>query len=233
MTITNTAQRLMAERLDAHKDRLNLDIQPSKIEQGSYDWHKIRLGVITASKAHMILSKSTTQTYQNYLAELCAEIATKAPQDPISSKAIDWGNENEPLAIQTYEFETGRPVQRMAFLFGDDSLRTGCSPDGITELGGLEIKCPFNTQNHILSLTDGRVKKEYQTQVQYSMYVSGLQFWEFGSFDPRMLKNNLHTIGIERDEKTQKLLADAVPQFIHEMDRMLQVCGFEFGDQWK
>lgn len=224
---------LLKQKLDQYQARLGLETLPSQVEQGSYDWHKMRLGVITASKAHILLMGKTTQTYRSYLAELAAEIATKAPQDPISGKAIEWGNTNEPLAIQAYEFTYGRPVTRLPFLFKDDSLRCGCSPDGMTELGGLEIKCPFNTTNHILTITDGRVKKEYIAQVQFSMWVSGVNFWEFGSYDPRMLKENLSIKGMERSEEYMQNFDEAVPEFCRELDQMLEVCGFEFGDQWK
>jgi exodeoxyribonuclease (lambda-induced) len=224
-----TAHADLLTRLSTHEARLGFN--PVTVEQQTFDWFKMRLGVITASKASILLMKSGSLTRQTYMSELVGEIATGSPVQYGSFKQMEWGNDHEDAAREMYQFITGNAVQQIPFCYGKD-MRTGCSPDGITDHGrGAEIKCPWTTAVHIQSLADNVIKKDYIAQIDFSMWVTKLEAWDFCSFDPRMRKNNLHRI-----EKVSgpgvKLFDDAVPQFIEEMDRMLAAVGFEFGDQW-
>lgn len=222
------------ERLAAASVHLGFDLAAE--EQGSYNWHMARLGVITASNASSVLSKVGSATRDGYMASLIGEICTGAPLDgdQPSGKAIEWGNTHEPSAREMFGFMSEEVIEQFPFVFGPD-MRVGCSPDGIIagKLKGVEIKCPWNTRYHVEALVDGRIKKEYMDQVQFSMWVSGLNEWEFVSFDPRMRRSNLFHTTIERSDKHMKLFDDAVPQFCLEMDRKLELIGFKFGDQWK
>ncbi|MGL4928015.1 MAG: lambda exonuclease family protein [Plesiomonas shigelloides] len=222
------------QRLAAASDKLGFDLAAE--EQGSYNWHRARLGVITASEVSDVLKSPSSASYTGYMAIKIAEIATGAPVDAkrISVKELEWGRTHEGSARETYQFVTGELVSTFTMLHSDN-MRCGFSPDGVIESlsRGAEIKCPWNTRFHIESVVDGAIKKEYMDQVQFSMWVSGLNEWEFVSFDPRMRKNNLFHTTIERSDKHMKLFDDAVPQFCLEMDRKLQLVGFEFGDQWK
>ncbi|MGL5490545.1 MAG: lambda exonuclease family protein [Shewanella sp.] len=226
------------QRLATASAKLGFDLAAE--EQGSYNWHRAKLGVISASNSSSLLAKVGSATRDGYMASLIAEICTGAPLDgdQASGRAIEWGHTHEPSAREMLSFKDGAVIERYPFIYGDHNeihMRTGCSPDGLIVAAskGVEIKCPWNTRHHVEALVDGRIKKEYMDQVQFSMWVSGLNEWEFVSFDPRMRKNNLFHTTIERSDKHMKLFDDAVPQFCLEMDRKLQLVGFEFGDQWK
>jgi len=210
-----------------------LGYHPLEVEQGTFEWHRMRLGVMTAGKASAIVAATTSATRRTYMAELCAEIATGAPSEEISGKAIAWGREHESSAVSTWEMINGQPLQRLSFIYGP-SMRTGCSPDAmVSDTVGWETKCPFITTHHILTLADGVIKPEYKWQCQFSLWASDCDEWIFSSFDPRMKKNQLHSITVERSDKMQATLADAVPQFISDMDKMLKSIGCQFGDQWR
>jgi exodeoxyribonuclease (lambda-induced) len=223
------AEKLIQERLAKHAPVFGFD--PVNVEQQSYDWFRMRLGVITASQAAKVVMKSNSQTRLSYMAQLVAEIATGEPRENMSNKATEWGNENEPKALETYRFITGRPVDSAPFLLTDD-MRCGASPDGLSSDRGIEIKCPLMSENHVMTLCEGNIKKDYQWQVDFSLWVTGLDLWDFGSFDPRMRKNNLHVITVERNDSRMKTLDDAIPQFISELDKMLYSAGFQWGEQW-
>ena len=75
-----------------------LGFNPLEVEQGSYQWFQMRLGVISASNASKLLAKRGSVTRDSYLAQLVGEIATGMPQDEINAKAMAWGKENEPKA---------------------------------------------------------------------------------------------------------------------------------------
>lgn len=222
--------RLKAE-LSTYTDVLGFD--PSEVEQRSFQWFQIRLGVITASGVSAVLAKTGSATREGYMAELIGEIAVGAPGEPASAKALEWGINNEPSAIATYEqFYSDMPVMQLPFSYAAN-MRAGCSPDGVCGDKTLEIKCPFNTRYHIELIVDGRMKKEYQDQTQFQMWVMGTERVDFLSFDPRMKKHIDFMMPVERSDKYMSSFSDAIPQFIMEMDMKLERLGFAFGDQWK
>lgn len=221
----------LRSRLAAFNDTFGFDCVA--VEQRSFPWHMMRLGVITASNIGGILAKTGSATRDGAMAELIAEIATGSPGEPVSAKALQHGIDNEPAAIESYVFSCGDVVDQIPFVYRDETMRTGCSPDGITGNKSLEVKCPWNTRYHIETIVDGRIKKEYQEQVQFQMWVLGTEVVDFITFDPRMLKHNFFTIPVERSDKHQATFNDAVPQFIKEMDAKLERLGFKFGEQFK
>lgn len=221
----------LTERLATHADVLGFD--PVKVQQRSYEWHTMRLGVITASGVDSVMAKSGSVTRMGYMSELIAEIATGAPKPLVSAKALQWGLDNEPAAIETYTFTTGEVVQQVPFIYKDINMRVGCSPDGVMSSKTLELKCPFNTRHHVELIIDGVMKKEYQQQTQFQLWVMGLDELDFMSFDPRMKKHMDHIITVGRIESFMKAFDDAIPQFIMEMDAKLDRIGFRYGDQWK
>ena len=91
-------------------------------------------------------------------------------------------------------------------------------------------------QVHIATLLDGKIKPEYVTQCQYSMWVTGLDRWEFCSYDHRMrgaASNRLVVIPQYRDAETMARFDEEIPKFISEMDEALERLGFKFFDQWR
>lgn len=216
-----------------------LGFNPLLHEQQSPQWFTMKLGVISASKAKEILAKSSSATKRTYICSLVAQVATgMAPE--INARALDWGNQHEDAARAAYEFETGKEVVELPFIYGDASMRYGASPDGLVLRSdgnnierGSEIKCPYNSENFIKFACDDTIKKEHEKQCQFSMFVTGAEFWDYGNYDPRMTTKQLHWYTYERDEKTMRLFEEAVQEVVYEMDVMLDSLGLKFGAQWK
>ncbi len=213
-----------------------MNAQFLNVEQSSEAWLKMRLGVITASCAHDLLPskrgggfKEARNTYMN---QLIAEVCTGKGEE-LNAKALDWGKVNEIAARAAYSFEANEAVQDGGFIYGLEK-RVGASPDGIVtgKNKGLELKCPYSTRTHIDFITQDKIKEEYITQVQWSMWVAGFNEWAFASFDPRMKKRMIHIQVIERDQKTMELFSEIVPQFIQEMDERLSRICISWGEQW-
>lgn len=169
----------------------------------------------------------------NYLLELIAEVATGQAKEQGQFKQAEWGHEYENHARQIFSFHMGLPCQEVTFIYGDESMRYGCSPDGIAdEHSGTEIKCPFTTQVYLDFLLNGEIKPEYIDQVQFSMFVTGLPYWHFCNYDPRMKVSSFHAVTIERDEAKMRQFEDAVGEMTYAMDNALARLGLRFGDQW-
>lgn len=169
----------------------------------------------------------------NYLLELIAEVATGQAKEQGQFKQTEWGHEYENHARQIFAFHVGVPCQEVTFIYADESMRYGCSPDGIADdQSGCEVKCPWTTQVYLDFLLNGEIKPEYIDQVQFSMFVTGLPFWNFANYDPRMRVSSFHAVTIERDEAKMRQFEDAVGEMTHDMDRALDRLGMRFGDQW-
>tara|TARA_R100000544_G_C2225391_1_gene60315 strand:+ start:1265 stop:2038 length:774 start_codon:yes stop_codon:yes gene_type:complete len=167
-----------------------------------------------------------------YLHELIGQVCTGEIKEQIPLKQADWGHENEDIARSIFEFETGKEVRQVGFIYKDEDQRAGISPDGLVigEDSGLEIKCPWDTKWHIDFILAEKIKPEYIEQCQFSMWVTGYKRWYFASYDPRMKSKRLHYVTIERDEEFMKKYDEAYTVFISEMDKKLASIGFNFSD---
>ena len=176
------------------------------------DWYAARCGKATASrfKDAMATLKNgdPAQAQRDYLTELVVERLTQAPAQRFATAAMQWGTEQEAPARAAYEARTGVAVEETGFI-AHDTLLAGCSPDGLVDWDGLiEIKCPFNSGVHIETLLGG-MPKEHVAQIQGQMWITGRQWCDFVSYDPRMPEPlQLHIQRIPRD-----------PAFIADLER--------------
>ena len=120
-------------------------MQVHNVEQGTEEWHNLRLGVPTASRFSDIITPSKgdlSKSADKYMNELIAEKITLQREQ---FKMTDWmerGNELEAEARDVYSFLSDNEVTEVGFITNDDGT-IGASPDGlIGKDGGLEIKCP-------------------------------------------------------------------------------------------
>ena len=89
------------------------------VEQGTPEWHQLRLGKVTASRVADILAKTKTgpsASRQNYLIELALQRTTGIIQESYSNAAMEWGTQTEPQARVAYEVNTNNFVDQVAFI---------------------------------------------------------------------------------------------------------------------
>ncbi|WKL60394.1 YqaJ viral recombinase family protein [Klebsiella variicola] len=218
--------------------RTGIDV--TTVEQGDEDWVKLRLGVITASEVHNVIAKPRSGTkwpdmkisyFHTLLAEVCTGVAPE-----VNAKSLAWGKQYEDDARALFKFTSCVDVIESPILFRDETLRTACSPDGLCSNGfGLELKCPFTSRDFMKFRLGGfdAIKAAYMAQVQYSMWVTGKEAWFFANYDPRMKREGLHYVIVEREKKYMDEFDEQVPEFISKMDEALEEIGFTFGEQWK
>jgi len=203
------------------------------IDQGSEAWKNLKLGVLSGSNISKALAKKGTETRNTYLMELVGQIATRQ-FDEINAKSLEYGKVNEVAARAAYEFETGHKVQQIGFIYAQ-SKRLGASPDGImpTIKKGLELKCPITAKVHADFLCNDKIKPEYIYQVQFSLFVSQYETWDFASFNPSFKTNMLKIVTIEKDPKVFERFENELPEFISDLDTALAKLALNFGAQWE
>lgn len=157
------------------------------IEQGTPEWHALRLGIPTASCFDRIVTpaKGELSTQSSaYLHELLAEWLSGASGASFSSPWTERGTDLEPEARAYYAFERDTDVHQVGFVFADSTRMVGCSPDGIVgDDGLLEFKCP-KPATHIGYLLAGKLPTTYRAQVQGSLMVTERLWCDFVSYCP-------------------------------------------------
>lgn len=192
------------------------------VEQGTEEWHMLRLGRATASKFNDIMAKGRggyeLAGAKNYRAELVLERLTGKRSDFFKSPSMEWGTDTEPLARLTYQLKSGNDAEECGF-FAHETLEAGASPDGLVgDDGLLEIKCP-NSATHIETLYKQKVPSKYYWQIMGQMWMTGRQWCDFVSFDPRLPENAQYIcIRVERDENAIKELETTVTEFLESVD---------------
>jgi hypothetical protein len=95
------------------------------------------------------------------------------------------GADLEADAIAAYEAYAGVLVERVGFI-QHDTYMAGCSPDGVIDgfRGGVEVKVP-RSATHLRYIKAGGLPPEHQPQILQSMWITGAEFWDFCSWDPR------------------------------------------------
>jgi putative phage-type endonuclease len=195
------------------------------VEQGTDEWHEIRRGVITASRFKDVMSKgrgdAPSKTRQSYMLELAAESVTGEVEHFEPNKYMKWGTEKEPEAKSMYELITDNEVAEVAFI-KHDTLNCGVSPDGLINAdGGLEIKCP-KTTTQIETFLSGKMPSQHKAQVQGCMWVTEREWWDFVSFDPRIVgESSFFTVRVERDEDYIANLAEQISLFDSELQSLI------------
>lgn len=202
-------------------------------DQGTVAWQHLKLGIPSASNISRALAKKGTETRNTYLMELVGQIATKQ-FDEIFGKALEYGVANEASARAAYEFETGNRIEQIGFIYTHDK-RLGVSPDGIMPglNKGLELKCPITAKVHADFLCNDKIKSEYFLQVQFQLYVSQYESWDFASYNPSFKKNMLKIKTFEPDRETFERFDNELPLFLKDLDEALAKIGLVYGDQWK
>lgn len=191
-----------------------------EIQQGTPEWHKARLGCLTASKANDACAGKTTATYQNYLWKLVAERETGVVEDSFVSEDMERGNEMEPVARAAYEIHTGQFVTQTGFWLHPEIEWFGASPDGLVgEDGLIEIKCP-RTSTHLRYRSDGEVPTKYKRQMTCQLLCTGRKWVDFVSFDNRVRESKqLFVVRFVPTEKEITDLLDSVKSFLEHVKK--------------
>lgn len=211
-----------------------LGFDPTQINQGDAEWHIMRAGVLSASNADKIVAKVGSAGRETYMASLISQICTCTLPDELTFKQLEHGKLYEPSARDALSVALGFiEIKELPFIYKDDSLRAGISPDGVSDNTIYEIKAPWNGENFFKFACFDSNKSSWRWQSQFQIYATQAERHIFAQYEPRaVLCNNLHYVETEVNDTDQKTIDDAVNQFVFDMDKALARMGVEFGDHW-
>lgn len=185
-------------------------------------WRAERQGKITSSEIYKLLGDGNpfTKGGMTYIFETIAEILTGDSAEAYS-KAMEWGAANEFEAILEYQKQSGIEVEYFGvanpkfFAYNEYS---GGSPDGIANDTLIEVKCPYNSGNHVkfLAVRNGeelkKASSEYYYQAQMNLMCTGLDKGTFISYDPRIIdtSHRMAIVNLYRDETAIALITERI-----------------------
>lgn len=194
--------------------------------QRDADWLHARCGMLTASRAKDLLAVrkdgKPSEARATYMLELVTERVTGRVTERFQTAAMQWGTEQEYSARNSYANAHRLQVDETGFIRHDE-LAAGCSPDGLVDWDGLiEIKCPFGSAVHVETLLHG-MPSEHMAQVQFQLWITGRDWCDFVSYDPRMPEHlRLYVERIARDADMIQRIESEARTFLAEVDAMTQ-----------
>lgn len=150
----------------------------SNTQQRTDEWYKAREGKLTASmfaQAAGIGPGSRQQAWRRIL----------NLEDVYENEAMNYGTENEPVAIEAYRLHHvsgSSPTFMVGFVPHETISWIGCSPDLLVgEKGLAEIKCPASKELY------PAIPPYYMAQMQGQMEVTNRDWCDFVVWTPTKL----------------------------------------------
>jgi len=177
-------------------------------EQGSQEWHQARAGIVTGTTLGRAIGTNKVRATLMY--EVLAGLMTEPKPCEIGSKAVERGNELEPVALKAAIKTLGINFETTGMIFSDNIPSYGISPDAVDRqgnkiVGGIEMKCP-DSKKHIEYLMLKKVPKDYTWQTYAPFLVSDdIQYWYFMSFDDRNYQKPEFYFKVNREDIRQEL----------------------------
>jgi len=125
------------------------------LTQGSEIWSSMRRGKVTGTRLEQLMGTPLART--QLIAELIAEYASEQTKTFKTTTEMEWGNEQEEIAVKAFESKNKVTVDRnVGFIISDKYDWLGFSPDGVLLDGKemIEIKNPDTKTNMFYRLTN-------------------------------------------------------------------------------
>lgn len=191
------------------------------IEQYDDEYWKLKAGRPSASQLPKIVTSTgkKSTSWPDMVFKFAAERETGKVEDSFSGKWTDRGSEMEAEAREAYSFIMDADVKEVGMVFSDERRLWLCSPDGLMESGGLEIKCPSQGV-HKRYCHENKLPTIYSPQVWGSLWICDeLEWWDFFSYHPDMKP---FRIRVTREDEGYKKYVEALetflPEFVKEID---------------
>ena len=166
-------------------------------------WLEARRTKITGSRLKEVITLKGTGKKMGYYELIAERLAIPATdQNP-----MDRGHELESVAIERFEKETGKAVNKELLLWvREDNDSIAVSPDGVIgETEAVEVKC-LSSARHIESYLNNAPPEEFRFQVlQYFIVNDKLERLYFVMFDPRLSAKDFFYFTIERKDKEEEI----------------------------
>jgi len=200
------------------------------LEQRSEEWHKLRVGKMTASEASTLITPTGKPSSQ-YKKSIARNIAEKMGwQDPESFHPTYWvqrGIDMEQECLNWFAVEVGE-TEPCGFIESDDHV-FGLSPDAIMwdgdQLIPIEAKVPAPT-TMIQWILDGGVPTEHLPQVHFALAITGAPYAYFIAYCPLTQPIIIKVLPDEYTATLRNMMANYKEAF---ETAFIEITGIEYG----
>lgn len=222
----------------ASMDLNSLDVGEAIVdhaEQQRLDWLAKRAGKFTCSRFGDLTGSGRrkddlwSQTAMTYIYQIAGERLGSWSFE-FDSAPTRWGKEHEAEAIAYYCDLTKylpRELTTGVDAWCELAEYAGGTPDALIETDGcLEVKCPYTPQEHMRYLHEGGVPDKYEWQVIGHLLVSGREWCDFISYDPRITseRHRLYLHRVNRSDVAAKI--DWLAERLHAANELVnQIIG--------
>lgn len=195
-------------------------------EQYSDEWWELRAGLLTASKASVLLTPTgrPSTMYRGELGRLVAErLGLQEPDrtNGITTEWMDRGSNLEDEAMRWLAVERDCTLEKVGFI-SDDSGMIGASPDALLRYENMqslipvEIKVP-KPSTHIQWLLGNDLPTQHIAQVHFQMAILTAPEALFMSYHPELPPL---VIDVKWDDYTEQMV-HAIDKFKAEFEEVL------------
>lgn len=196
-----------------------------KVEQGTYEWHLLRLNRLTSTRVAHVFKSDNLGLVDELIAE---RINPVVEEEGYVSEAMQRGTDLEPVAIEAYTAQTGIVMESVGFCTHDVYDWLGMSPDGLTpdRTGATEVKCP-DTKTHVQYIRMGGIPNKHKYQIaQYFIVNKKLEWLDFVSFDPRFTVKPMYIYRVHRADVDVAGIFEGVVKFYAKFEKYFQQVTF-------
>ncbi len=150
------------------------------IDQGTPEWHAMRAGKWSGSKAAVIMGGLTTKGIEDLIMDIAwGRLYGPIEHGSFKSAAMERGNNLEPETRTSYAFATDQVIDECGFVEHASIPFVGWSPDGLCgRKHGIEAKNPLHKAYMEVKRTN-KVPSEYLWQTKWGMWVGQLDSMDF------------------------------------------------------
>lgn len=190
----------------------------TEIEQGTDAWHKVRLGLMTASELKLVITPglkiADNKDTRIHLYELLAQRVNNYIEPHFESYDMERGKFDEEHAREKYG-EKYAPVTECGFITNDKfGFTLGYSPDGLVGDDGL-IECKSRVQKHQMKtlvecVAENTIPDDFVIQVQSALLISERKWCDFISYSGGMM---MAVVRCFPDDRIQSAIIEAATAF--------------------
>jgi hypothetical protein len=173
-------------------------INRTDIIQQSVEWHEVKHGKVGGTLSKGLFTKGDT-LFLHILSQRIEPFDADEIEDGFESKAMQRGNDLEPLAVQYVEEYTGIKFNSTGWLQCEENELLGISPDAISECLkiSIEAKCP-GAKEHTETIYKNEIPLKHINQIVHSFIVNKQQEkLIFISFRPESPKHFIKEVALD------------------------------------
>ena len=196
------------------------------MEQRSDEWATARIGLITSTRAHQLLSSAATR--RTLMVDLIREYAAPKVKSFEGTKSTKRGIALEDEAISAYCLLNNSTATHEGLIYSDVHPLLATSPDAlINDDGGIEVKC-YEADAHIKAVLGHTEAKEIN-QCKWHSFVTGRAWWDlFYYSDEFEGKLGYRILRITLDDSEREAIKTKSHEFIGELQNKMKELDLTF-----